>query len=136
MIKACKELNKFQNIIFYYQTLEILEIAIILDYFKTSYVTIKLFRESLKFALCAYFKTSYVTIKPTILSHSSVHQFPQNRSTMGFSSKFTSRHSIFVTVPENAKFPCKIRLSCMSTKFSVGKFLLFYRKFRMHQHCN
>ena len=71
-----------------------------------------------------YFKTSYVTTKPTVLSHFSANQFPRNRSTAGFYSNFTNRRSIFIMIPENASFPCKIRLFSMFTKIPAGKPLL------------
>ena len=89
----------FQNIVCYYQTL------------------VSLKRNLGKL----HFKTSYVTTKLTVLSRSSIFQFPENRSTAGFSSKFTSRYQIFVTIPKNDNFPCKIRLFRAFTKFSVGK---------------
>lgn len=99
--------NSFQNILCYYQTPQ-----------NFAY----LLRQT-------YFKTSYVTTKPTVLSRSSDCQFQKNRLTTGFSSNFTNRHSIFVTIPENTKLPCKIRLSCIFIKFPVGKLYSFVSNF-------
>ena len=113
--------NGFQNILCYYQTIAFRMCTATYSYFKTSYVTTKwLFFLGIR-SSGNDFKTSYVTTKPTVLSHSSILQFPENRSTAGFSSKFTSRHQIFVTIPKNDNFPCKIRLFRTFIKFSVGK---------------
>ena len=134
------------NIICYYQTRPSNQKGRwdVFIYFKTSYVTTKRSCSLSPFfcpfqnILCYYqtlpmqcaltrgsnFKTSYVTTKPTVLSHFSAHQFTRNRSTAGFYLNFTNRRSIFIMIPENASFPCKIRLFSMFTKIPVGKPLL------------
>ena len=114
----------FQNILCYYQTLPMQCALTRGSNFKTSYVTTKPLPIQTALGILQNFKTSYVTTKPTVLSHFSAHQFTRNRSTAGFYLNFTNRRSIFIMIPENASFPCKIRLFSMFTKIPVGKPLL------------
>ena len=91
-------------------------------YFKTSYVKNKQ-TQTLYQIRAMNFKTSYVKNKHTVLSHSSAHQFSQNRSTAGFSSKFTSQHQILVMIPINVSFLYKIKLFHKFIKSTAGKIL-------------
>ena len=113
----------FQNILCYYQTF-MFAVAVFLSISKHPMLLPNESNRKFQFFTKLYFKTSYVTTKPTVLSHFSAHQFTRNRSTAGFYLNFTNRRSIFIMIPENASFPCKIRLFSMFTKIPVGKPLL------------